>query len=198
VFLLGDSYAQRIAHERVFARRTLRAYMNDMRTLPKVIMLAAAAVMVLGALEAASAAPKKSRVQPSSSTSFEYDSDGVPIIMKGYSSKRTRSQRTPSIMVDEPGAGRVSDAPSRRAARSRPYSRGSSTYIPPPPPVPSSSSSSLPAPALVQPAPQVYQPPKINTFSDRATNAIHDFPLQRGIGNNPNDLQSFIRQRANQ
>ena len=35
-------------------------------------------------------------------------------------------------------------------------------------------------------------------LGDRVTNAIHDYPLQEGIGNNPTDMQSFIRQRANQ
>jgi hypothetical protein len=63
--------------------------------------------------------------------------------------------------------------------------------------VPSPGASALPSPGLTR-GPGVYQPPKINSFSDRVTDAIHDFPLQRGIGNNPNDLQSFIRQRANQ
>ncbi len=29
-------------------------------------------------------------------------------------------------------------------------------------------------------------------------NAIHAYPLEKGIGNNPIDQQQFIRQRANQ
>jgi hypothetical protein len=30
------------------------------------------------------------------------------------------------------------------------------------------------------------------------TGAIHSYPLDKGIGNNPVDQQMFIRQRANQ
>ena len=44
---------------------------------------------------------------------------------------------------------------------------------------------------------QVYRPPPITSFGDRATNAIHTYPLQKGIGNNPTDLPSYIRQNAN-
>jgi hypothetical protein len=44
---------------------------------------------------------------------------------------------------------------------------------------------------------QPYKPPPINTYSDRVTNCIHSFPLNAGIGNNPRDQQSYIRQCAN-
>jgi hypothetical protein len=158
----------------------------------KMLVLLIAAALALGTSGEAFAAPKKQKPKRADAPLVQRDYDGTPIIMKGY-----RPSGTISIMKDEPGTGRVSDPPSKKADRPRTYPRGSSgAYIPPP--VPSPRASSLPAPALVQPAPQVYQPPKINSFGDRATNAIHDFPLQRGIGNNPNDLQSFIRQRANQ
>jgi hypothetical protein len=52
----------------------------------------------------------------------------------------------------------------------------------------------LTTPPIVQP----YQPPPITTFSDRVNDAIHAYPLQKGIGNNPVNQQEFIRQRANQ
>jgi len=54
------------------------------------------------------------------------------------------------------------------------------------------------APALPQSGPGVYQPRQINSFGDRVTNAIHAYPLQRSLGNNPVNEQMFIRQRANQ
>ena len=60
------------------------------------------------------------------------------------------------------------------------------------------SSNSPPAAALIQPAPAPYKPPPITTFSDRVNSAIHAYPLQKGIGNNPTDQQEFIRQRLNQ
>jgi hypothetical protein len=81
----------------------------------------------------------------------------------------------------------------KRSFRLRP--RGSSTYIPPPIPSPNAGP---PAAAALQPGPGVYQPPRIDSFGDRATRAIHAYPLERGLGNNPVDQQMFIRQRANE
>jgi hypothetical protein len=180
-----------MAHESVLAPGARDPYISFMQTLTKTLAVAVAAVFAFGAFDDASAARKK-RPPRAAAPAIERDYDGTPIIMKGF-----RRPPVTSIMKDEPGTGRVSDAPSRSAARQRPYRRGSGGYIPPA--VTSSSSYSLPAPALLQPtSPGVYNPPPITTFSDRVNNAIHDFPLQRGIGNNPNDLQSFIRQRANQ
>jgi hypothetical protein len=54
------------------------------------------------------------------------------------------------------------------------------------------------APALSQSGLGVYQPRPINSFGDRVTNAIHAYPLQRSLGNNPVNEQMFIRQRADQ
>jgi hypothetical protein len=42
-----------------------------------------------------------------------------------------------------------------------------------------------------------YKPPPIHTFGDRVRDAIHSYPLEKGIGNNPTDQQMYIRQRAN-
>src|SRR6185295_11323316 len=108
--------------------------------------------------------------------------NGTPVIMKDY--------HPPRLTTEEA-------QPEQRADRPIRIPRGSSTYIPPPNPSPYSRSS-LPAAALTQPAPAPYQPPPINTFSDRVTGAIHAYPLEKGIGNNPIDQQQFIRQRANQ
>ena len=53
-------------------------------------------------------------------------------------------------------------------------------------------------PARVAPAsPGVYTPPPITSFGDRARDAIHSYPLQKGIGNNPTNMQMYIRQNAN-
>ncbi len=106
-------------------------------------------------------------------------------------------QRSYDIMVEEggrplkrppksvvPDSGEAKKAPKQRA-----YPRGSS-YIPP---------ANLPrTEAIVTPqAPGVYKPPPINTFSDRVRNCIHSFPLNAGIGNNPTDRSSYVRQCAN-
>jgi len=45
--------------------------------------------------------------------------------------------------------------------------------------------------------PGVYNPPPINTYSDRVRNCIHSYPLNAGIGNNPTDQSSYIRQCSN-
>jgi len=155
----------------------------------KFLALLVASMLVLSASSDAFAARKKPKVKRAYTPEIARDSGGTPIIMKGY-----RRPPPVSIMKDEPGTGRMSDAPSSKAERPR-RPRGSSTYIPPP--VPSPSASSLPAPALTQPGPGVYQPPKINSFGDRVINCIHSYPLNAGIGNNPTDRSTYVRQCAN-
>jgi hypothetical protein len=162
----------------------------------KILTLALAALMVLGTLDSASARKKKVRTMPQSTASenqprhvpgqlVPVDRDGTPIIMQGY--------RSPRMMRDD----KEPKEPTQRADRPVKIPRGSSTYIPPPNPSPYSSNSP-PAAALTQPAPAPYQPPKITTFSDKVNDAIHAYPLEKGIGNNPIDQQQFIRQRVNQ
>ena len=108
------------------------------------------------------------------------------------SSMRTVSREEPSFDLPKPKEQRQ-----KRADRPVHIPRGSSTYIPPPVPSPNSPNSP-PAQAFTQPTVQPYNPPHITTFSDRATDAIHDYPLQKGLGNNPLNQQEFIRQRLNQ
>jgi hypothetical protein len=104
------------------------------------------------------------------------DYDGTPIIMQGF-------RRTRPAEESQPERG---DRPVR-------IPRGSSTYIPPPVPSPDSGP---PAAALMK-TPEVYKPPRIESFGDRVTNCIHSYPLNAGIGNNPTDRQMYIRQCSN-
>ena len=93
----------------------------------------------------------------------------------------------PDIMVEEGGK---SVKKKKKGAEPKARPRGSS-YVP---------SLTLPRsePARVAPAPPgVYTPPPITSFGDRATDAIHSYPLQKGIGNNPTNMQMYIRQNAN-
>jgi hypothetical protein len=93
----------------------------------------------------------------------------------------------PDIMVEEGGKS-VKTKKKGAEPKARPRS---SSYVP---------SMTLPRsePARVAPAsPGVYTPPPINSFGDRATGAIHSYPLQQGIGNNPTNMQMYIRQNAN-
>lgn len=169
------------------------AYLKAMRRpRSKILMVALAGGFLLGALDMASARPKKNRAKRPAATDITRDltvtrgqslpvtRDGTPIIMQGFNPDPPPRQTSP-----------------QRADRPVRIPRGSSTYIPPVNPSPYSSNSP-PAAALIQPAPAPYQPPKITTFGDRVNDAIHAYPLERGIGNNPVDQQQFIRQRANQ
>ena len=54
-----------------------------------------------------------------------------------------------------------------------------------------------PAQLLQTPAPSSVSPPATPSFSDRVTNCIQSFPLNAGIGNNPTDRDSYVRQCVN-
>jgi hypothetical protein len=154
------------------------------------LTLGLAIILALGTLDAAAARQKKKhRIRPSVSQTdrvpgnlVPVDRDGTPIIMQGF--------RSSAPMRDDKELVRRADRPVK-------IPRGSSTYIPPPVPSPYSRNSPSAA-ALTQPAPAPYKPPPITTFSDRVNSAIQAYPLEKGIGNNPTDQQSFIRQRLNQ
>ena len=149
-------------------------------------LLALAAFLVFGSFDAASAQPRgqgRSAGEAAFWGGLVPVENGVPIIMRGFRPPKSSTKDAPA----EP----------RRAERPVRIPRGSSTYIPPPVPSPYSPSSP-PAAALTQPTVQPYRPPPITTFSDRVTGAIHAYPLEKGIGNNPTDQQQFIRQRLNQ
>ena len=130
----------------------------------------AASLMFLHA-DAALARSKKS--SSGGEHSIQRDSNGVPIIMKGFRSDRGK-------------AGRVDTARSRTpVTRSARIPRGSSTAI------------ARPAATTTGQAVQPYNPPRITTPGDRATSAIHSYPLNKGLGNNPTDQQMYIRQNSN-
>jgi hypothetical protein len=164
--------------------------------LVKTSLVALAAVIAAGAFDAALAAKKKGRAadRPPASEyeqrkrGFDHDlnirtdANGVPIIMRGFDSSQGR--RTATAPEAEP-----------RLRPDRPRPRGSGTYIPSP--VPSPNAGPSPQEILGRQTVQPYKPPPINTFGDRVTNCIHSFPLNAGIGNNPRDQQSYIRQCAN-
>jgi hypothetical protein len=142
----------------------------------RALTFALAAVVVVAASDAAVSRHKKPRLKPSPDHGITRDYDGTPIIMQGF--RRTRPAEEPALQADRP-----INIP-----------RGSSTYIPPPVPSPSGGP---PSPVLLQPPAEPYKPPPINSFSDRVTNCIHSYPLNKGIGNNPTDQQAYIRQCAN-
>ena len=116
---------------------------------------------------------------------IRYDEDGVPIIMQGYNSRAKRST-SPSAAPDQQ---------QRKLRADRPRPLGSSTLIAPVNPSPNAGPT--PQQIINQQTAQPYRPPPINTYSDRVGNCIQSFPLNGGIGTNPRDQQSYIRQCAN-
>ncbi len=106
-------------------------------------------------------------------------------------------QRSYDIMVEEGGKPLkkrtkpvVEPVPeAQKKSHPKPRVRGSG-YVPP---------TGLPkTEAITTPqAPGVYRPPAVNSFGDRVINCNHSFSLNAGIGNNPTDRGSYVRQCAN-
>jgi hypothetical protein len=179
-----------------------------MRKLTKISLLALTAVLVVGTTDAAFAARKKHHTVRhhtalndtdqrkrdfDRSLGLQYDANGVPILIKGYSSV-PKGRASQSAEADDQARdqtrrakfqGKLQDYP-------RPYGSGYVPSLAVPPNV-----SSVPQQTPSQPVLQPYNPPKINTFSDRVTSCIQSFPLNAGIGNNPREPQAYVRQCAN-
>jgi len=176
-----------------------------MPRLTKISLLALAAVLTVGTTDAAFAARKKHRTVRHDTTlsdtdarkrdfnrslGLEYDANGVPILIKGYSSV-PKGRASQSAVADQDQLrrskfqGKLQDYP-------RPYGSG---YVPSSlvPPNVGLVPQQNPGQQVVQP----YNPPKLNTFSDRVSSCIQSFPLNGGIGNNPRNQQAYIRQCAN-
>jgi hypothetical protein len=145
-----------------------------------ILAIGLAAAVLLTASDAALARQKKRYKVRAEPPPIARDYDGTPIIMQGF--RRTR----PAI-----------DQPARQADRPIQIPRGSSTYIAPPMPAPNSPNSPPAAALLRMPPPVAVPRPSAPSFSDRVTNCIHSYPLNSGIGNNPTDQQSYIRQCSN-
>ena len=143
------------------------------------IVTLAVAVLVLGAAATASAAPKKSGAERTT-TSATMCEDGTPIIMQGMECPRRPAR----------GEQQEQEQPTQRVERPRVSPRGSSgRYIPSPQPTPSLT--------LTQPPAGPYIPPPVANPSAQIQQLNHSFPLNRGLGNNPTDRDSYIRYNLN-
>jgi hypothetical protein len=143
------------------------------RTLTLVLALALAVV----ATESASARTKK-RVHHSVPPSLMLDSGGTPIIMQGLEAPERAVRQKENGYVERP----------------RVIPRGSSGYVPPPVPSPGGGP---PSPVMTQRPLPAYQPPPINSFSDRVTQCNHSFTFNAGIGNNPVGRDAYVASCAN-
>jgi hypothetical protein len=128
------------------------------------------AVLVLGTAATASARPKKHSAERSL-TAIK-TCDGTPIIMQGIDCTK------------RPTGGE--EQATKRAARPRVTTRGSGGIYAP-------ARLSPPSLALPQQSTGVYIPPPINNPSAQINQLNHSFPLNRGLGNNPTDRDTYIR-----
>jgi len=144
-------------------------------------MTLAIAVLVLAAAATASAQSRKP-AGGRTTTSATMCDDGTPIIMAGMECPRRPARGEPQEQQEKP--------PTQRAERPRVPPRGSSgSYRPVPQPTPSLT--------LTQPSSGPYIPPPVDNPSARINELNHSFPLNRGLGNNPSDRDSYIRYNLN-
>ena len=113
--------------------------------------------------------------------------EGTPIIMRGLERTKRRPASQQSASQDE-------DQAKQEVKRPIKIPRGSSTYVPPPVP---SLSGGPPSPALLRPQVAPYQPPPINSFSDRVIGCNQSFTFNAGVGNNPTNRDAYVRSCAN-
>jgi len=142
----------------------------SLRSSKTLAVLIAVAFCACGA-EQALARSKKQPAEPMPSVTMD---EGTPIIMQGLKLERPKKQpgATPGSADEEQAK--------ERAERPVKIPRGSSSYVP-----------------LLRPQVAPYQPPAINSFSDRVINCNQSFTFNAGVGNNPTNRDAFVRQCAN-
>jgi hypothetical protein len=142
-------------------------------------ILALGLVLVFCALgtEQASARSQKHRFNSLTVPSIPVDATGTPVIMQGL--------EQPKKAVEDRHHGRKE---AKEAKRPVYIPRGSASLVP-------AGSSSLPrTPSLGPPlAVTPYNPPAINSPSDRVIQSNQSFPLNGGLGNNPSNRDAYIR-----
>jgi hypothetical protein len=153
--------------------------MSMSRPLSNIVTLAVA-ILVLGAAATASAAPKKSGAERTTTSTTMCD-DGTPIIMQGMECPRRPARGEQKEQEQK--------QPSERAERPRVPRGSSGRYVPSAQPTPSLT--------LSQPPAGPYIPPPVANPSERINQLNHSFPLNRGLGNNPADRDSYIRYNLN-
>jgi hypothetical protein len=156
--------------------------------LSKALAVGLAVAFCAGGAEQASARSRKQPVEPAV-PSIMVDDSGTPIIMQGLE----RAKRRPVPENKRPVA-QDEDQANKRADRPIKIPRGSSSYVPPPVPSPSGGP---PSPTLLRPQVAPYQPPPINSFSDRVIGCNQSFTFNAGVGNNPTNRDAYVRQCAN-
>lgn len=134
------------------------------------------AVLVFGTAATASARPKKQNAERT--TTPVTMCGGTPIIMQGLDCSR------------RPARGEQQEQSTERPRRPRLSARGSGgSYVP--------SVQRAPSLTLTQPSPGPYIPPPVNNPSERLHQLNQSFPFNAGLGNNPTNLDAYIRYNMN-
>jgi hypothetical protein len=122
----------------------------------------------------ASARSQKHHFDSLTVPSIPVDATGTPVIMQGL--------ERPTKAVEDRHHGR------KEAKRPVYIPRGSASLVPAGP-------SGLPRTPLLGPPLAVtpYNPPAINSLSDRVIQSNQTFPLNGGLGNNPSNRDAYIR-----
>jgi hypothetical protein len=134
-------------------------------------------VVCVSGAEQASARSQKHRFDSLTVPSIPVDATGTPVIMQGL------ERATKAVEDRHHGHKEV-----KEAKRPVYIPRGSASLVP-------AGSSSLPrTPSLGPPlAVTPYNPPAINSPSDRVIQSNQSFPLNGGLGNNPSNRDAYIR-----
>ena len=151
-----------------------------MRSAPsalQVLALGLVLVFCASGAEQASARSQKQRFDSLTVPSIPVDATGTPVIMQGL--------EQPKRAVEDRRHGRNEPKEAKRPVH---IPRGSASLVP-------AGSSSLPrTPSLGPPlAVTPYNPPAINSPSDRVIQSNQSFPLNGGLGNNPSTRDAYIR-----
>ena len=140
----------------------------------QILALGLVLVFCTSGAEQASARSRKHHFDSLTVPSIPVDATGTPVIMQGL--------ERPTKAAEDRHHGR------KEAKRPVYIPRGSASLVP-------AGSSSLPrTPSLGPPlAVTPYNPPAINSLSDRVIQSNQTFPLNGGLGNNPSNRDAYIR-----
>jgi hypothetical protein len=149
-------------------------------SLSRIVTLVVAVLVLAAAADTASARPKKQGAERTAAPTTMCE--GTPVIMQGMPCPGRPARGEEQKQQQE--------QPTQRAERPRVTRRGSGgPYVAAP----------LPTPSLTLPQQTTapYIPPPVDNPSERINQLNHSFPLNRGLGNNPTDRDSYIRYNFN-
>jgi hypothetical protein len=158
-------------------------FIQMMRLSPSPLQILALGLVLVcctSGAEQASARSQKHRFDSLTVPSIPVDATGTPVIMQGLEG--------PKRTVEDRHHGRKEAKEPKEAKRPVYIPHGSASLVPAGP-------SSLPrTPSLGPPlAVTPYNPPAINSPSDRVIQSNQSFPFNGGLGNNPSSRDAYIR-----